>query len=243
MNILRKSIFIGALVLTTASHAFSQLSRVEEQEGFKLIFDGKTSKGWRGVYQDRFPEKGWEITNGLLTKIPATGGESAAGGDIITDKQYTNFDLRLEFNLSPGGNSGIKYFVLERQPKPEGSAWGCEFQILDDDKHPDAKMGKSGNRTVSSLYDLIPATNKKPNPPGQWNQARVVVRGKKVEHYLNGDLVVSYERDTPAWRELVAGSKYKDVPNFGENASGHILLQDHGDKVSFRNIRIHELPK
>lgn len=222
--------------------ADNTLSSKEKKEGWVLLFDGTSSKGWRGVYKPAFPDSGWVVENGTLTHLASRGGESNSGGDIITEKQYKNFELKLDFNVAPGGNSGIKYFVLERQPRPKGSAIGCEFQILDDERHPDAKLGKEGNRTIASLYDLIPAKNKKPNPPGQWNSAHLKVNGKKVEHWLNGTLVVSYERSTPAWKELVAGSKYKDIADFGESEIGHILLQDHGDRVSFKNIRIKELP-
>lgn len=214
----------------------------QKDAGWVSLFDGKTTTGWRGVYLPAFPEQGWKVEEGCLIHTASQGGESNSGGDIITEKQYRNFELELEFNVAEGGNSGIKYFVQETMPRPKGSAIGCEFQILDDERHPDAKLGKNGNRTIGSLYDLIPATNKKPNPPGSWNKARVVVNGANVEHYLNGDLVVKYTRGNDAWRELVAGSKYKDKTGFGEAEQGHILLQDHGDLVKFRNIRIKELP-
>lgn len=208
---------------------------------WEVLFDGKSTTNFRGVYKESFPDSGWAVQDGCLIHKASKGGESNSGGDIITKKQYRNFEFELEFNVAPGGNSGIKYFVLERQPRPAGSAIGCEFQILDDDLHLDAKKGKDGNRTIGSLYDLITAKNKKPNPPGQWNKARIVVKGAKVEHWLNGDLVVSYTRGDDAWRALVATSKYKDIVGFGENPEGHILLQDHGDLVKFRNIRIREL--
>jgi hypothetical protein len=218
------------------------LSKAEQQQGWKLLWDGKTTKGWRGVYQDKFPTNGWAIENGELMKVKAEGGESAAGGDIITEDQYSSFELALEFLITPGANSGIKYFVTERQPRPEGSAIGLEFQILDDNLHPDAKLGKNGNRTIGSLYDLIPAPkNKKVNPPGQWNHARILVKDAHVEHWLNGQKTLEYERGSEAFRALVAESKYKKWEGFGEAPQGHILLQDHGDEVKFRNIKIRVL--
>ncbi len=219
----------------------NKLTKAERKAGWVSLFDGSTSKGWRGVYKTAFPDSGWIVQEGCLIHKASKGGESNSGGDIITEKQYRNFELELDFNVSEGGNSGIKYFVLERQPRPKGSAIGCEFQILDDERHPDAKKGKDGNRTIGSLYDLITASNKSPNPPGQWNHARLVVKGNEVEHWLNGSKVVAYTRNNEAWKILVAGSKYKDIKDFGESPVGHILLQDHGDLVKFRNIKIKEL--
>ena len=161
----------------------------------------------------------------------------------MTEDQYTAFDLTFEFQLTPGANSGVKYFVTLKE-QTSGSAIGLEYQILDDDKHPDAKMGRDGNRTLASLYDLITA-NKSPRglkPVGQWNRGRLVVTpDNQVTHYLNGFKVLSYTRGSQEYHDLVAGSKYKDWENFGLAEKGHILLQDHGDKVSFRNIKIKTL--
>lgn len=248
--IVNKAFKISLLTLTACLFAwgsFAQkdntLSKKEKKEGWTLLFDGKTTKGWRGAYKDAFPDSGWAIKEGVLMKIPSAGGESRAGGDIITTEKWENFELTVDFRVSPKGNSGIKYYVNEQTPKPAGSAIGLEFQILDDEGHPDAKMGKNGNRTIGSLYDLIPAsTNKKPFKPGtEFNTARIVSNNKKVEHWLNGVKVVEYERGSEAFRTLVAGSKYKNYPAFGEAEKGHILLQDHGDKVEFKNIKIRKL--
>jgi hypothetical protein len=142
--------------------------------------------------------------------------------------------------ITEGANSGIKYYVTEKENN-KGSAIGLEYQILDDKNHPDAKLGRDGNRTMSSLYDLITAKNKRPNPIGQWNTARIVSKNNHVEHWLNGMKVLEYERGSKEFREIVAISKYKDWPNFGEAPQGHILLQDHGNKVSFRSIKIRKL--
>lgn len=235
--------------VTTASNSqINTLTDEEKNNGWKLLFDGKTTTGWRGAYKETFPEKGWVVEDGNLTIIASDGSESASYGDIVTTGEYGNFELSFEFKLTEGANSGVKYFVVEHQPKPKGSAFGLEYQVLDDDKHPDAKMGSNGNRTVGSLYDLIPAKDKQINPVGEWNHGRIVVQGNHVEHWLNGKKVLEYERGSAAFRDLVAKSKYaapeyNNNGRFGEAPKGHILLQDHGNKVSYRNIKIRELPK
>ncbi|MBP5772378.1 MAG: DUF1080 domain-containing protein [Bacteroidaceae bacterium] len=218
------------------------LTNKEEKEGWKLLWDGKTTDGWRGARLDHFPVKGWSIQNGELIVHKAGGGESTNGGDIVTTRQYRNFMLSVDFKITNGANSGIKYFVDPEMNKGEGSAIGCEFQILDDERHPDAKLGVKGNRKLGSLYDLIPAPEQKPFHIGVWNTALVIVRGRHVEHWLNGTKLLEYNRDDQEWNALVAYSKYKDWPNFGNAPQGHILLQDHGDEVHFKNIKILELP-
>ena len=219
------------------------LTDFEKQSGWKLLFDGKSNRGWIGAYRKSFPEKGWEIKDGVLKVLPATGGESTNGGDIVTAGKYSAFDLSFEFKLTPGANSGLKYFVTLSENNP-GSAIGLEYQLLDDTLHPDAKMGMEGNRTLASLYDLIKAqkTTRFIKQPGKWNTGRIIVYpNNHVEHYLNGIKVLEYERGSKAYRDLVASSKYKIWPNFGESKQGHILLQDHGNEVSFRSIKIREL--
>lgn len=224
----------------TAQTAINQLSAQEKKQGWKLLFDGQSTKGWKGAFLDQFPAKGWSITNGLLMVEPSDGGESTNGGDIVTTELYANFELLVDFKLSPGANSGIKYFVDPAQPVPSNprSALGLEFQLLDDERHPDAKLGRDGNRTIGSLYDLITAKNKQVNAIGEWNTARIISRGKHVEHWLNGKKVLEYERGGPSFMELIRQSKYKDIPGFGLVAEGRILLQDHGNRVYFRNIKI-----
>ena len=190
------------------------------------------------------------MENGILSVDKGDGGESTNGGDIVTIKKYKDFVLEVDFMISEGANSGIKYFVDPDLNTGAGSAIGCEYQLLDDQNHPDAKMGVNGNRTLGSLYDLIEADaliygddNRQIrfNGVGKWNRARIEVQGTKVAHYLNGIKIVEYERGTQMWKALVAYSKYKDWPAFGEAESGHILLQDHGDAVSFKNVKILEL--
>lgn len=217
------------------------LSPTEKKNGWALLWDGKTSEGWRGAKLSEFPKNGWTMEEGILKVHKGDGGESTNGGDIITKRKYKNFMLSVDFKITEGANSGIKYFVNPDLNKGEGSAIGCEFQILDDDKHPDAKLGVKGNRQVGSLYDLIPAPKDKPFKKGEWNTATVIVKGNHVEHWLNGVKLLEYTRNNEMWNALVAYSKYKDWPNFGNAEDGHILLQDHGDEVWFKNVKIKEL--
>jgi hypothetical protein len=217
------------------------LSEAEKADGWKLLWDGESTRGWRSARHDDFPRHGWTISDGVLTVEASGGGESANGGDIITVEMYRDFDLIVDFNITEGANSGIKYFVNPAENPDSGSSLGCEFQILDDRRHPDAAHGVKGNRTMASLYDLIPAQNKRFMGPGQWSRARILVHGRHVEHWLNGIKVLEYERGTQMWRALVNFSKFVDHPNFGNAEYGHILLQDHGDNVSFRSIKIKEL--
>ena len=221
----------------------NSLTKYEIKNGWELLFDGSTTRGWRSARAEAFPEKGWEIKDGAIHVLPANGGESTNGGDIVTTEQFSSFDLNFEFKYVAGANSGLKYFVTLAEDS-KGSAIGLEYQILDDKLHPDAKAGRDGNRTLASLYDLIAASKQDRflRPVGQWNQGRIVVYpNNHVEHYLNGIKVLEYDRGSQAFKELVAISKYKVWPNFGEGPKGHILLQDHGGAVSFRSIKIRKL--
>lgn len=222
----------------------NNLTVLEEKNGWEMLWDGKTTKGWRGAKLDGFPEKGWSIENGELTVADTGGAESAAGGDIVTEDLYSDFELKVDFKLTPGANSGIKYYVDTEINKGPGSSIGLEYQILDDKLHPDAKLGShEGSRTLASLYDLIQAdTNKLVRPIGEWNTAHIISINNHVEHWLNGVKVLEYERGSDAFLKLVSESKYEKWPNFGMLEKGQILLQDHGDKVSFRNIKI-RVPK
>lgn len=223
------------------------LTEKEKRQGWRLLFDGKSTDGWRSARGQSFPDRGWKVEDGVLTVLETGGAESEAGGDIITEEIFGNFELVVDFKITEGANSGIKYFVDPELNKGPGSSIGPEYQILDDDKHPDAKMGVNANRTLGSLYDLITASNlsvpsrgKPFNGVGKWNRARIIAKGNKVEHWLNGFKIVEYERGTPMWRGLVAYSKYKKWPSFGELPQGHILLQDHGNEVHFRNVKVRE---
>jgi len=218
----------------------NNLSKDEAMDGWKLLFDGKTSTGWRGAFKTGFPEYGWKIDSGMISVLRSHGEQGKNGGDIVTLAEYSAFDLSFQFKLTPGANSGLKYFVTLNE-KSDSSAIGLEYQVLDDKLHPDAKLGRNGNRTLSSLYDLIPANKNERyfNQPGQWNWGRVIVYpNNHVEHWLNGIKVLEYERGSKDFKDLVAMSKYKIWDHFGEAKEGHILLQDHGDEVSFRSIKI-----
>ena len=217
------------------------LSEIETKQGWKLLWDGRSTAGWRGARLKTFPEKGWAIEDGILKVKKSDGSESANGGDIVTTKKYRNFELQVDFKITEGANSGIKYFVDTELNQGAGSSIGCEYQILDDKKHPDAQSGINGNRQLGSLYDLIAAPEDKPYRPKFFNRARIVVKGNRVAHYLNEVKIVEYERGTQMWKALVACSKYRLWPDFGETEEGHILLQDHGEEVWFKNIKIKEL--
>ena len=221
----------------------NNLTRYEQKDGWQLLFDGNTTTGWKSAKGEDFPAKGWQVNDGVLQVLSSEGKESTNGGDIVSEKQYGAFDLSFNFKLTAGANSGVKYFVTLAE-KSSGSAIGLEYQILDDSLHPDAKLGRSGNRTLASLYDLMTANKQKRflRKIGEWNIGRVVVYpDNRVEHYLNGVKVLSYTRGSEEFRNLVAISKYHVWPNFGEAKQGHILLQDHGNAVSFKSIKIKAL--
>jgi len=236
------------------------LSPQEKAQGWELIFDGISTTGWRGAGKEQFPARGWQVRDGVLIVEASGGAEATYGGDIVTVDEYDMFEVSLDFRLTEGANSGIKYFITESYGS-DASAIGLEFQLLDDKRHPDATQGAAGNRTLGSLYDLIPAaTGKLDRGPGRWNRARIVVKdqrldetlqgnrmeqhlfkGAYVEHWLNDRMVVAYERGTPSFDALVARSKYVVWEGFGHWQSGHILLQDHGDEVHFRSIKVRRL--
>lgn len=219
----------------------SNRKKNKNDEGWTPLFDGKTTTEWRGYGSDKFPEKGWVVEDGTLHVLGSGRGEAGGGGDIITVKKYKNFELSLEWKVSEGGNSGIFYLAQE---KPDQPIWKSapEMQILDNERHPDAKLGVEGNRAAGALYDLIPGDMKVVKPAGEWNHAKVMVYKGTVVHWMNGKNVLEYHLWTPDWKEMVANSKFKDYPDFVNPAEeGHIGLQDHGDDVWFRNIKIREL--
>ncbi|WP_257670585.1 3-keto-disaccharide hydrolase [Parapedobacter tibetensis] len=208
------------------------LTKKEMEEGWELLFDGKTTNGWRGANKASFPEKGWVVEDGTLT-TQHNGG----GGDIVTENMYSNFELSVDFKAPVNANSGIKYFVLE-DVYEAGKALGLEYQTHDTGIRP---LDDGSLHSIACLYELLQATNRVVNPAGEWNSARIVARGIYVEHWLNGIKVLEYERGGKQFREAVAKSKFKNYPNFGKALKGHILLQDHADLTAFRNIKIREL--
>jgi Domain of Unknown Function (DUF1080) len=217
-----------------SSGAPTALTAEETKAGWKALFDGKTLNGWRG-YKKTGSEGRWVVEDGLLT-LPKNDGKDTHGArDLISTGTYDHFELAWEWRIALAGNSGMKYFVMEDLD----SAIGHEYQMIDDERHPDAKIGP--HRQTAALYDVFPATNRPMRPAGEWNQSRVVVKGMTVEHWLNGTKVLSYELGSPALKTAVAASKFKDVGRFGTLQKGHLLIQDHGDQVWFRSIKIRVL--
>ncbi len=215
------------------------LTEQEKEEGFVLLFDGETTTGWRSYNGETFPEQGWVVEDGALRCIGAGTGEAGGrGGDIVYDKTFKDFHLKLDWRISEGGNSGIFYLGREIEGRP---IWHTapEFQILDNDGHPDADRGVDGNRKAASLYDILPANPQNTRPVGEWNHAEIIVYRGSVFHRQNGEDVLEYHLGTSAWEAMVEESKF-DVDLFGKYIEGVIGLQDHGDDVWFRSIRIRE---
>lgn len=227
-------------VIPQISYMDNQLTEREKSEGWKLLFDGKTSKGWMNAKTKAFPENGWEIKDGVIMVSPATK-KPGGGGDIVTTETFKNFELSFDFMYAKGANSGIKYFINIDKDNGRQASIGCEYQILDNTNHPDAKKGKDSNRTLASLYDLIATKYSRTPGPDQWNRGTIIVRGNKVQHWLNGGLAVEYEKGTKEWNKIVSESKFHKVKGFAETDESHILLQDHGNNVKYKNIKIKEL--
>jgi hypothetical protein len=207
-------------------------AQTKTKAGWQSLFDGRSLNGWRKAEKDTFPDASWSAEHGELSFDPAKGH----GTDIITTRSFSNFELSVDFKISEGGNSGIKYFLIPN------TSLGCEFQVIDDDRHPDAKLGMNGNRKTGALYDILPAGADKPyKGAGVWNTALIVVNGQHVQHWLNGVKILEYDRGSDAFKQAIAQSKFKTTRGFAEAASSPVLLQAHGDKVTFRNIKIKEL--
>jgi len=248
-------IFAAALLFAQASisaqtQALNALTPAEKAQGWVLLFDGNSFSGWRGLGYDHVPAEHWVIENGAIKKVPTKDvplqkdGQPLAGGDLMTIEEFEDFELAFDWRISPGGNSGVKYNVSEEMSTANPAihaALGFEYQVLDDEKHPDAKNGP--NRTAAALYDLVAPKNRAIKPVGEYNTARIVFVGKHGEHWLNGVKVLEFDLDTPAFEELLAKSKYKTIPKFAEKRKGHIVLQDHTDAVWYRNIKIRSLKK
>lgn len=203
------------------------LSAAEHAAGWKLLFDGRTTTGWRGYRKTGFPDRGWVIEDGVLKKVAGV-----RGGDIITVEAFDDFELSWEWRIAAGGNSGVKYFILEAG----GSAVGHEYQMIDDSRVRDHKG------STASFYDVLPPQpGKRPPRIGDWNASRIIVQGDHVEHWLNGEKVLEYELGSPAVLAAVAKSKFRDVKGFGTKRRGHVLLTDHTDEACFRNLKLREL--
>ena len=211
--------------LITPKFVENTLTSEEKSGGWKLLFDGRTTNGWRGFKQKAAPI-GWQVVDGALTRV---GG----GGDLLTNEQYSSFELQLEWKVPPGGNSGIMYRVTENAEETYHT--GPEFQILDNTRHQD---GKNPLTSAGACYALYAPSKDVTRPVGTWNHVRLLADGHAVEHWLNGVRVVKYDTDSREWREKVAASKFNEWPTFGRSLVGHIVLQDHGDRVAFRNIKI-----
>ena len=234
-----------APVAEAAMAAVNTLTDAEKEDGWMLLFNGSTFDGWRGYRKDGIPEEHWTIEDGVIHKIASgkvplmADGQPMDGGDIITIKKYENFEFSFEWKVAEAANSGIKYNVIEEMS--DGNPLGFEYQVLDDDGHPDAKMGNGTNRTAASLYDLISAENKMVRPVGEWNHGRIIFNGTHGEHWLNGKKVLEYDLGTPRMDSLLAASKYAPIEGFGDKRTGHIVLQDHNDDVWYRNLKVKEL--
>ena len=226
-----------------------ELTAAERAIGWRLLFDGRTLSGWRGLGYDSVPTAHWKVADGAIEKIASgnvpklADGQPAHGGDLMTVDSFGDFELAFEWKVAPGANSGVKYNVSERlsmSQAPNHAALGFEYQILDDDRHED---GKLPSHRAGALYDLIaPNARKHVRPVGEWNRSRIVFRGRHGEHWLNGEKIVEFDLGTPRMDSLIAASKYRSIPGFADRreGGGHIVLQDHGDEAYFRSIKVRE---
>jgi hypothetical protein len=224
------SLLLAMVSFATVAHAaVNELTNEERAAGWRLLFDGKTFAGWRGFLNA--PISGWEVKDGTLHAIA-----KSKGVDLVTEDTFNDFELTWEWKLPWAGNNGVKYFVTEARPK----APGHEYQMLDDENHPDGKIGP--RRQTAAFYDVLPpAANKRLNPPGQWNASKIVVRGRHVEHRLNGDRVLAYELGSPEVKAALAQSKFAKEPGFGDKIVGRLMLTYHSDECWFRNLKVREL--
>ena len=228
-------VVVAAIAASSGAALATGRAQAPSADGWISLFDGKTLTGWRGYKKKDAANTRWVINEGMLCLAPGAGTDTRGALDIITTNTYETFDLTWEWRVSEGGNSGLKYFVLEDMD----SAIGHEYQMIDDERHPDAKIGP--HRQTAAFYDVLAASNRPLKPAGQFNQSRVLVNGQTVEHWLNGTKVLSYELGSPELSAAIAKSKFKDVARFGKRQNAHILVQDHGDAVCYRNIKIKPL--
>jgi hypothetical protein len=225
----------AALSADDKNGAANTLTAAEKKAGWALLFDGKTLDAWRGYKRPDATESRWQAVDDTLAVVTDNHRDTHGQRDIISKDTFEQFDLRWDWKVAPGGNSGLKYFILEDRD----SAIGHEYQLIDDERHADAKIGP--HRQTAAFYDVLPAADRPMKPAGEWNTSRVVVRGQRVEHWLNGKKVLQYELNSPALNAAIEKSKFKGIERFGKRQNGHILLQDHGDQVWFRNIKVRRL--
>ena len=230
----------GLAVLISAAPAMqpstdNQLSAAEKKAGWALLFDGKSLDGWKGYKRPDASGTRWTVENGTLTLPPADGKDTRGHRDILSTATFDRFELAFDFRVAQGANSGVKYYVLEDLD----SAIGHEYQVIDDERHADAKIGLE--RQTAAFYDVLEPKDRKLKPAGEWNTGRILAAGPTVEHWLNGGRVLSFELDSPALRAAVADSKFKGIERFGKMHKGHILIQDHGDQVWYRNVKIRRI--
>ncbi len=218
-------------VVPAPARRANRVSRAQREAGWHNLFNGENTNRWRGFLKESFPEKGWVVDEGTIKHLQRGGG-----GDIVTKDKYETFDFRFEWRVAPGANSGVKYFILEEERR---RTIGHEYQIIDDEKHPDALRGPKWQ--TAGFYDCFPAKNRVLKPVGDFNSSRILVEGQQAEHWLNGIMVLNYTLGSPEVLEAVAGSKFRNVEGFGKRHRGRILLQDHGDDVAYRNLRIKSL--
>ena len=220
--------FVGACLMAMgAGAAPNTLTAEEKAAGWRLLFDGETTAAWRGMGRETFPDKGWDVVDGWLRKVP-----DVRGGDLLSRESFTDFEFEWEWRISKGGNNGVKYFIIEKR----GSI-GHEYQMLDD------MAGGRGKGSTASFYEVLaPAADKPMKPAGEINHSRIRVEGNRVEHWLNGRKVLEYELGSPEVLKGVAGSKFKGYPGFGQKVTGHLLLTDHKDECWFRNLKVRTLP-
>lgn len=230
------SLVAATMPAQAADHPANALTPAEKADGWRLLFDGSTFDGWRGYQRPDASGLRWVIADGCLGLPHKDGADTHGARDLVTKAAFDDFDLRFEWRVEPGSNSGVKYLVTEEHP----SAIGHEYQVIDDERHPDAKI--SVTRQTASFYDVKAATSHPTRPVGEWNESRILVQGNHVEHWLNGSKVLEYELGSPDLLDAVAHSKFKDIPGFGTRRSGYLLLQDHGDAVCYRSIRVKAAP-
>lgn len=226
---------------TNTPEVMNTLTPEEKDSGWILMFDGKTTSGWRGYNKETFPNSGWVVDDGALRCTGSGKGEAGgAGGDIIFNTRFKDFNFKFEWKVDTGGNSGVFYLAQELSGEPIWKS-APEYQILDNERHPDAGLGIAGNRQAGSLYDLVAAAPQNAKPALEWNAGEIKVYRGTIVHFMNGEQVLECHIDTPEWKEMVSQSKFSESPEFGKYVEGYIGLQDHGNNVWYRNMKIQPL--